>query len=114
MTLPEATEPHVAMVRAAVSSANSVSGTLLAKQAINVRCNIRAMIELTPAIDAALMEMADACGMLEAALRLDFPVSASPAIDRARASALHAIGALERDLEAAKPSQEAIALGLGW
>jgi hypothetical protein len=106
----------LAMLRSEVRSAALTNWQLLQSNAFAHLENARSYVRSTPEIDEAFDMTRQRCEKFakEIAARGVLYSPSDPASRQARELALFAVDELEQRLRDAKPSEQAIHLGLGW
>jgi predicted nucleic acid-binding Zn-ribbon protein len=116
MPLPGTLAAEIAALRTAVRSIDLMNAAYQGRNATASLRNLRTWIKHDEAIEHALAVVQQRCDELEDEIN-DVGLSGlqgDPEIDRARQTALAAIGELEEQLASARPSQQAVISGIGW
>ena len=116
MPLPGTLAAEIATLRAIVRSIDLMNAAYQGRNATASLRNLRTWVKHDEAIEHALGVVQQRCDELEDEIN-DAGLSGlqgDPEIDRARQTALAAIGELEEQLASARPSQQAVSMRIGW
>ena len=116
MPLPGTLAAEITALRTTVRTIDLMNAAYEGRNAAASLQNLRTWIRHDEAIEHALAVVQQRCDELEDEIN-DAGLSGlqgDPEIDRARQTALSALGKLEEQLASARPSQQAVSMRIGW